>query len=144
MRKNFQNLLPIKKYKSLIYIVVMIILSNLLPLNFFFRFFGGDSIMIVGYDTLYVTQDLKYHYEGDLKDTLKNDCYRQYRVLFPNSNPTLYRVQPLQPWKFWRWGQYLIEEKWRQPYRYVSDKEMREADLFFTKTYHIPSGICGS
>ena len=132
-----------KKYKSLIYILVIVILSNLPPLNFFFRLFGGDSIMRVGYDTLYVTQDLKYQYQGSLKDTLQNDCYRQYRALFPNSNPTLYRIQPIQPWKFWRWGQYLFDEKWRQPYRQVSHKEMKEAELFFTKSYNSPSGTLG-
>lgn len=131
-----------KKYKSLIYILVIIIMSNLPPLNFFFRFFSGDSIMPVVYDNLYVTQDLKYQYQGYLKDTLKNDCYRQYRALFPKSNPTLYRVQPLELWRFWRWGQYLLEEKWRQPYRKVSEQEMKEADLFLNKTYNMPDGMC--
>lgn len=133
-----------KKYKSLIYILVIIILSNLPPFHIFFKLFSGDIIVPGLNDDLYVTKDLKYHYQGYLKDTLKNDCYRQYRVLFPNSNPTLYRIQPIQLWKFWRWGQYLLEEKWRQPYRYVSDKEMKEADLFFNKTYHMPDGICTS
>lgn len=129
-----------KKYKSLIYILIFIILSNLPPLHVFFRIFGGDSIVRGGYESLYVTQDLKYRYQGYLKDTLKNDCYRQYRALFPKSNPTLYRLQPLEPWKFWNWGEYLVLEKWWQPYRKASYEEMKEAELFFNKTYYSPNG----
>jgi hypothetical protein len=132
-----------KKYRSFIYILVFIILSNLPPFNFFFRFLLGDSIVRGTDESLYVTKDLKYQYQGYLKDTLKNYCYRQYRVLYPMSNPTLYRVQPIEPWRFWRWRQYLLEEKWTQPYRYVSDKEMKEANLFFNKTYDSPNGTLG-
>lgn len=129
-----------KKYKSLIYILVFIILSNLSPFHIFFRLFSGDSIMTVGYDNLYVTKDLKYQYSGYLKDTLKNYCYRQYRLLYPMSNPTLYRVQPLELWRFWRWGEYLTKEVWRQPYKHVSYKELKDADLFFNKSYDSPNG----
>ena len=129
-----------KKYKPLIYVLVIIILSNLPPLNFFFRVFGGDSIVRGTSESLYVTKDLKYQYQGYLKDTLKNDCYRQYRAKYPMSNPTLYRLQPLELWKFWNWGEYLIKEKWRQPYKNVSYEELKEADLFFNKAYDSPNG----
>jgi hypothetical protein len=128
-----------KKYKSLIYILFFFILSNLPPLNAFFRVFLGP-IKPIGLESLYVTQDLKYLYGGNIEDTLKNDCYRQYRALFPKSNPILYRVCPLEPWKFWRWGEYLTKEVWRQPYRYVSDKDLREAKIFFYKVYDSPNG----
>ena len=131
-----------KKYKSLIYILIFIVLSNLPPLNFFFRVFGGDSIVRGSNESLYVTQDLKFHYQGYLKDTLTNDCYRQYRALFPQSNPTLYRLQPLELWKFWNWGEYLLEEKWRQPYKNVSYEALKKADVFFNKTYHMHDGMC--
>ncbi len=132
-----------KKYKPFLYLLLFIILSNLPPLNAFFRIFGGDSIVRGTNESLYVTKDLKYQYQGYLKDTLQNYCYRQYRAMYPLSNPTLYRLQPIEPWKFWRWGEYLIKEKWRQPYRYVSHRELEEADLFFSKTYDSPSGTLG-
>ncbi|AEI49954.1 hypothetical protein [Runella slithyformis] len=129
-----------KKYKSLFYTLVIIIMSNLPPLNFFFRVFGGDSIVRGSNESLYVTQDLKYIYGGKIGDTLKNDCYRQYRAKYPMSNSTLYRLQPLVLWKFWNWGEYLTNEKWRQPYTHVSDKDLKEAMFVFSKTYDSPNG----
>lgn len=105
-----------KKYKPSLYLLLFIILSNLPPLNVFFRIFGGDSIVQGSVESLYVTKDLKYIYGGKIKDTLQNYCYRQYRAMYPLSNPTLYRLQPIEPWKFWRWGEYLLKEKWHQPF----------------------------
>jgi len=129
-----------KKHKSIIFILCFIVLSNFPPMNGIFGFFLGDPLKPVSYDHLYVSKDLKYKYYGDIKDTLQNDCYKQFRLLFPTSDPTLYRVQRIELWKFWRWGKYMTEERWRQPYRKVSDEKMKEADLFFFKTYRSPDG----
>lgn len=129
-----------KKYKSFIYLLVIIVFSNLPPFQVFFELFSGDSIVPGIVDDLYVTKDLKYIYGGRIKDTLTNDCYRQYRALYPMSNPKLHRTQPIQPWKFWHWGEYLIKEKWRQPYRHVTYKEMDKAFAFFYKAYDSPNG----
>ena len=129
-----------KKVRVIIIIFVLLFLSNIPPLNFVFRLFNSDSLVPGMSESLYTTKNLKYVYQGNLSDTLSNSCYRQYIALYPLSSRTLYRIQPIEPWKFWRWKDYMYDEKWRQPYNRISDKELKQALLFFAKAYNSPNG----
>lgn len=129
-----------KRYRFLIYTFIVLLLSNIPPLNSIFKFVSGDSLVPGMSESLYITKDFKYIYQGDLKDTLKNSCYRQYKEVSSLSNHTLYRFQAISPWKFWKWGDYLTEEKWQQPYINVSEEELKQALLFFSKSYNSPNG----
>jgi hypothetical protein len=129
-----------KNYKFFVYIFIFIVLSNLPPLNFFFKLFSGDSIVPGMSESLYITKDLEYIYQGNLGDTLNNSCYKQYKNISPMSSHTLYRLQMIEPWKFWRWSDYLTEEKWRQPYVSVSDQKLKQSFLFFSRAYQSQNG----
>jgi hypothetical protein len=129
-----------KNYKLLLYTIIILLLSNVPPLNFIFKLLSGDSIVPGMSENFYVTKDLNYIYEGSLGDTLKNPCYRKYKEISTKSSHTLYRLQKIEPWRFWRWGEYITEEKWRQPYISVSEKELKQALLSFSNIYQPANG----
>ncbi|GAA4405394.1 hypothetical protein GCM10023187_23700 [Nibrella viscosa] len=87
-----------------------------------------------------MTRDHKYMYQEALRDTLQNPCYVQYVTQNPTADHTLCRIVPLQSWKIWRWGEYLVEEKWRQPYLEVTYEDIKKAIDYFNKAYHNPTG----
>lgn len=129
-----------KNYKFFVIIFVFFLLSNFPPINTFFRVVSGDSLVPGMSESFYITKDLNYLYQGSLSDTLQNSCYKQYKIQFPESNHTLYRLQPIQIWKFWRWSEYLVDEKWRQPYVEISDSQLKQSMIFFSKKYQSSNG----
>ncbi|ADB38079.1 hypothetical protein [Spirosoma linguale] len=128
------------KMRALTFVLVLIFLSNVTPLNSILKIVSGDTIVPGMSESFYITKDLKYIYQGNLSDTLKNSCYIQYKALSPASGTNLYRLQPIEPWKFWRWKEYLFEEKWKQPYQNVSERELKQALYSFSKAYQSPDG----
>lgn len=126
--------------RPLIFIVVLLCMSNMPPLNFILRVFSGDTLMPGMSERFYISKDLRYVYQGDLSDTLTNACYIQYKALSPSSSHKLYRLQLIEPWKFWKWKEYLVDEKWKQPYQHVSERELKQALDFFSKAYQSPDG----
>ncbi len=92
-------------------------------------------------ESYYITADHNHIYQGPLKDSLKNLCYVQYVKMHPKNSHILYRMQPIKPWQFWHWGEYLSEEKWRQPYLKVSHENLQKALDYEAKTYDLPDGV---
>ena len=97
-------------------ITLFIGLSNIVPLYPIFRLVG-DGVLVEPLEIDYITKDRSYVYTGGwLKDTLKDPYYKRYLLLHPHADRILYRVRPIEAWRFWRWRDYLTEERWRQPY----------------------------
>lgn len=124
--------------KVILATLLFIVLCNLPPLHFFMLLISGDTIVPGTSDYLYVTPDLKYVYGGSLGDLSSNSCYQDYIRL--NGSHTLHRLQKIEPWRFWRWGDYLLNEKWRQPYLEISLDELHKAMHQFAATYGASDG----
>jgi hypothetical protein len=60
--------------------------------------------------------------------------------MFPKNNHVLYRIQKMNLLKFWHWSEYIFEEKWHQPYLYISNSDLNKILTFWSKTYHSPNG----
>ena len=104
---------------------LFVALCNLPPMNFLMRLITGDSIVPGVSENMYITADLKYVYQGDLADLSSNRCYKEY--CSTSGNNILYRIQKIEIWKFWRWADYLLDEKWRQPYLPLSLSDLKKA-----------------
>ena len=116
-------------------ILIFICLSNIPPLYHFFHLIG-DGVLVEPLSSDYITKDKIYVYGGWLKDSLSDPYYKRYRLLYPHNDPTLYRVHPIQPWKFWRWRDYLTEEKWRRPYLKIDYADVRKIFYKFGQDYN--------
>ncbi len=98
-------------------IIVFIVLCNTV------QFFHGtcrlllDGVFISGTEEItYVSADKIYVYKGFLLDTLSDDYYKRFVLMYPNANRRLYRIQARQWWRFWRWRDYATDIYWQQPY----------------------------
>jgi len=118
--------------------LLFVVLCNLPPLHFFMFLISGDAIVPGTSDYLYVTPDLEYVYGGSLANLSSNSCNQDYVRL--NGNNTLHRLQKIEPWRFWRWGDYLLNEKWRQPYLEISPNELNKAIRRFAARYGASDG----
>lgn len=131
-----------KRYIKWVIPFAFLLISNVSPFKNFYKFFvEGVIVQPLGINT-YLTKDLKLVYDGYLKDTLKNTCYVQYTRMFPHHSHTLYRTSSIELWKFWRWGEYMFDEKWRQPYLLASSNDFHEAARFTADAYHTKNGFC--
>ena len=130
----------IKRFKRILLILLVIVLSNLPPLHFFCVFIGESGHIIDGFDQ-YVTKDKKYAFEGGLRYLEQSPYYPKYKKMYPNADHTLYRIEPIRVWRFWRWREYLTSTKWKQKYmeidaseyRILSDKIYRTGELYNTE-----------
>jgi hypothetical protein len=130
--------MKIIKYISIL--VFFIALSNVGPLKIILTLLTNEPIVPGLDESIYITKDKKYIYSGAITDTLKNSCYIQYKSYYPNTPHTLYRIQPIKIWKFWHWAEYIYEEKWKQPYLDISDKELENIFKFWRVRYNSPNG----
>lgn len=98
--------------KLLIGLAVIVVLTNLPPLNYF---------LITRYTYSNADGSFTYNEEGGKGKSFKG-CKRMYGYFLqdhPNvSNKQLYRTFKLQPWKFWEWYQYIFRnERFTLPYK---------------------------
>jgi hypothetical protein len=113
-----------KKYRTLIFISVVIIISNFAPVYPILHWLI-DGVLVEGVGTAsLITEDRQFVYTGWIKDTLSDPYYKRYRLMHPNGNPKLYRHEPLHIWKFWRWRDHLTQEHFRQPYMKIGGDEV--------------------
>ena len=123
------------KLKWFVGIVVFIFLSHFPPLYGGFRLFG-DGVLVPGFiENEYITQDTAYVYCCKLNEVDANPYFKRYKLLNPHGDFTLHRLQPIQPWKFWRWYEYVTNKKWRQPYMDVPYDMVHERFESFGKKY---------
>lgn len=127
-----------KATKVILSIFLFVVLCNLPPLHFFMLLISGDAIVSGSMEYTYITSDLKFVHEGSLANLSSNNCYQDYIRL--NGNHTLHRLQKIEPWRFWRWGDYLLNEKWRQPYLEISPDELNKAMHQFAVVYGASDG----
>jgi hypothetical protein len=123
-----------------LYFVLFIGITNLTPVKIMLMLFTGDSIVPGMNESYYLTADKKYIYQGNLSDTLKNSCYKEYVRLYPHNSHTLHRIQPIIWWRFWRWGEYLVREKWHQPFLKITDKELTKTEEDFGSLFSVLDG----
>jgi hypothetical protein len=121
--------------KPLLYLLIFIGLSNVVPLYHVFRFVG-DGVLVQPLESDYITKDNVFVYSGWLKDTLKNPYYKRYILLYPQADRTLYRVRSIEIWRFWRWRDYLTEERWWQPYLKTDLDSIHYKSTSFVKIYN--------
>lgn len=106
----------------LIIAFVFIVLCNIF--SGYFKFFIEGNLYDFKY---YVTQDKKFVTEALNLESINNSTnyryYLAYRKAYPKADTTLYRINPLLLYRFWRWAEYLISPHWKQPYMEMSYKE---------------------
>jgi hypothetical protein len=110
-----------KKYtKYSILFLLFVVISNVNPLQSLFKLFA-EGILIEGpSEYYYSTKDKAFIHNGWLEAAENSPEFNRYKLTHPKSDWTLYRIDPIPFWKFWRWGEILTEEKWQQPYLEVS------------------------
>ncbi len=105
-------------------IAVFVILSNTVPpLNNIIRIIGEGNLYDFDH---YITLDKKLATSSiQIYDTTisNNEYYWAYRRTYPNVDSTLYRIEPILFYRFWRWAEYIYDPHWQQPYMEMSIQE---------------------
>jgi hypothetical protein len=110
-------------------VIIFIMLCNIIPaLNNISIFLGEGKFIDNGYER-YITKDKRLvtmSLEGlknKVSDNPEEYYYSEYRKSYLNSDATLYRIDPIYFFRFWRWREYLFAPQWRQPYFSMSENE---------------------
>ena len=118
-----------RKITWTIVIIIFLVLFNIpnfILRDLFILFFEGKFIE-TGTDTCYITKDRRFPTQSFTiwKDYNSSNYryYAAYRKAYPKADTTLYRINPLLLYRFWRWAEYLISPHWKQPYMEMSYKE---------------------
>ncbi len=105
-------------------IAFVIICNFSLTFNNIAKLFG-EGLLFDGFDH-YVTKDkrLVTYWNDNFYDkafyTDKYNYYLEYRNKYPNADTTLYRIELMCFYRFWRYKEYLSDTKWKQSYTELS------------------------
>ena len=104
-----------KPTKRVLYILLFFVWSNFFPLQGVLIFFCEGFAVFPPLDH-YITADKKFVHGGHLSNAPNNVMYLRYLQQYPNADHTLFRVESMRWYRFWRWRDYLTDVKWKAPY----------------------------
>ena len=97
----------------------MIILSNITPVAYFFK----DNYILSNYNGEFYVSELGG--KGRSFKGVKNG-FHYYLAMHPHDkDKTLYRAFKLKPWRFWEWGEWIVNYK-RFTLPYISEEQILE------------------
>jgi hypothetical protein len=98
-------------------IIGIIIISNTIPVSFVLGFLTQDRTFY-GFDFLYNSGKCGFSNRGSYVETHEELLaeFDKYKAENPDDS-TLYRTFKINPLKFWFWKEYLLEPKYRLPYK---------------------------
>lgn len=106
----------IKKIIISITILIFCVLSNFAPLSYVFQTFtndgyyrycnyNGSNIMVEGVHKSYGLDLMKRHHQSWLNQNPQTPDKKLYRIFWKN------------PFTFWRWRSYFVDERYKLPYK---------------------------
>ena len=100
--------------KTIIIILVFLVLCNIPPLKWIFTWFDHDDYQYSNYNGSFTFQEIQF--KGDDFDL----CMYRFNNLKKTgeiSDTVLYRLNRNNPFKFWRYADYLLKAKYHLPYQ---------------------------
>lgn len=106
-----------KHIKWSIIVAAIIVVSNIPVVSFFIGFISDERHFYGQNDYVYISQSgfdsRNSHYE-DYEDIISG--FERYKKAYPEDS-ILYRTFKINPLKFWYWREYIVEPKYRLPYK---------------------------
>jgi hypothetical protein len=104
-----------RKYKWILICIVIIALSNWTPINFFIHEFEVVDMLHYSYSNSDDPSTI-FHENFGSPFNFRTTVSDEYRITHPNNDTLLYRNFWKNPVCFWRWKEYLTDQKYTLPY----------------------------
>jgi hypothetical protein len=108
--------------KLCLIVLVVVILTNVPPIKW-----------VIGQEDLLYSNASGTFTFAEMNFTSRNYkmCMNKFHMFKAENkkDTVLYKLEPVNPLKFWRWGDYLTKEKYRLPYKHWEEIEARRGHV---------------